>query len=103
MHILREFQKKISQYRGVQTEWVEGDIITHNGDRRTDLKISLPCVDGTDWGFTLQDETAAGIFLASRVHNSEHAHEVVDESLLQELASCYHKRINFVKKEEQDV
>lgn len=99
MRILQEFQKKISQYKGVQTDWVEGDIITHYGDRRTDLQVTLPCIDGSTWGFTLQDETAVGIFMASRAHNTEHAHEYLDEDVLQELAACFHKKLVLDKEE----
>ena len=93
MRVLQEFQDKISQYKGVTTKWVEGDIITHAGDRRTDLRVTLPCTDGTTWGFTLQDETAVGVFMASRAYNTEHDHDAIDEDILQQIASCFHKKL----------
>ena len=99
MRILQDFEKQISQYQGVRTEWIEGDVITLAGERRTDLKVTLPCTDGSDWGFTLQDETAVGVFMASRAHNTEHAHHDIDERILQELAGCYNKKLQLNKKE----
>jgi hypothetical protein len=94
MSYLKEFEEKARAYKGVKTEWVDGGLISHKGDRRTDLEVKVPCTDGTEWGFTLQEETAAGLFMTMKAVNTE---AQVNEEIINQIAACYNKTVVFEK------
>ena len=84
---LSEIEQEFLQYEGVKTEAVDGGLLSHDGDRRTDLRVTIPCQGGRAFDFTLQEETAVGVIMSCKAFNNHGGG--LNEQLIIDMVACY--------------
>ena len=83
---LQELADQFQKYEGVRCEEVEGDLLTHNGDHASDLRVVVPCEGGKSFDFVLQAETAAGISMACKAFSNG---VEIDPEIVRSIADIY--------------